>query len=132
MYGYSFVAAGKRAHLLFEARGWTTIVNDDLYTYVLTIVIIVIAGCTGIFGLLLEYYSEFGTEITSLHKPGVSAFVIGFTIGLLLSNIVLAIVYSALNTMFCCFASAPIEFYKSHADLSENLRHVWKNRGLIR
>lgn len=126
MHGYSFLDAGKQANLLFEARGWTTIVNDDLYTYVLTIVTIVIGGCTGIFGLLLEHYSEYGLGITSYHKPGVAGFAIGFTMGLLLSNIVVAIVSSALNTMFCCYASRPIEFHKNHTDLSSNLRQKWK------
>ena len=127
MYGYPFLKAGKQANILFRGRGWTKIVNDDLYMYVLTIIIVVIAGCTGLFGLMLEHFSEIESGITSFQKPGVTSFLIGFLTGLLLSNVLIAVVSGALNTMFCCFASNPMELRKNHENLFEELRHVWKD-----
>lgn len=126
IYGYSTMKAGKEATMIFEARGWTTIVSDDLLPNVLNILSIVISGCTGIFGLLLEHYLHIGEGITSFHRPMVAAFAIGLVIGFVLSNILMGTVSSALNTVLVCYAAGPAEFQKNNPDLSTKMRQSWK------
>lgn len=51
LYGYEYMEAGKRVMTLFQARGWTTIINDDLISNTLGLMSLVIAALTGFVGI---------------------------------------------------------------------------------
>ena len=72
LYGYSLLDAGRNATELFDKRGWTTIVSDDLVANVLLMFSIVVGGVTGCFGMLLQGIGE--VEFSSLHEPSFTAF----------------------------------------------------------
>ena len=59
MYRYGWLDASRKASELLLARGWATIANDDLIINVLLLVSLVIGGCTGCFGALLEDTDQF-------------------------------------------------------------------------
>lgn len=54
IYGYSYLQSGKMVIELFRARGWETIVTDDLIGYVLAFTTFSVGLCTGLFSLCLE------------------------------------------------------------------------------
>jgi hypothetical protein len=72
LYGYGLLDAGHNATELFEKRGWTTIVSDDLVTNVLLLFSVVVGGVTGCFGVLIQRIDKLG--FTSFHEPTVTAF----------------------------------------------------------
>ena len=54
IYGYSYLQSGKMVVELFRARGWETIVTDDLVGYVLFFTTITIGLFTGLGAMVLE------------------------------------------------------------------------------
>lgn len=127
LYGYGFSEGGEKAIQLFEAREWTDVVRDNLINNVLMMASVVIGGSTGCFAVLAEEVD--GYEFTTLHTPITTAFLIGFVLGLVLSNVLLlGVVGSAVNTVLVCFAAGPFEFNKNHPRLSREMREVWSQQ----
>jgi len=116
MYGYSFFDAGKQANRLFEKRGWTEIVDNDLLNNLLTIVSLVIGGTCGWIAIVVE----------SSDRPALVSFCIGSVIGVTLSNILFSIITSSVNTVLCCFAGNPVEFRNNHPECSHVMREAWR------
>ena len=73
LYGYGLLDAGHNATSLFEKRGWTTIVTDDLVPNVLLMASLVIGGVTGVFGTGIE--SLDALDLSTLGRPFLTAFV---------------------------------------------------------
>lgn len=72
LYGYSLLDAGHNATELFEKRGWSTIVSDDLVSNVLLMFSIVVGGMTGCFGILLQRLDQL--NFSSFEQPTYTAF----------------------------------------------------------
>lgn len=123
LYGYGLLDAGHNATDLFEKRGWTTIVSDDLVANVLLMFSIVVGGVTGCFGILLQGIDEL--EFSSFHEPIFTAFVIGLGVGLVLTSVLFAIISSSVNAVIVCFAGSPLEFEQNHPELSAEMRAAW-------
>jgi hypothetical protein len=73
LYGYGLVDAGLHSAELFEKRGWTTIVSDDLVPNVLFMISLAIAGLTGMLAYMLEHIEAL--SLTSLGVPLITSFV---------------------------------------------------------
>lgn len=124
MYGYRFFEAGKQANRLFEKRGWTEIVDNDLLNNLLTIVSLVIGGTCGWIAIVMEC-SEY-EQLVSSDRPALVSFCIGSVIGVTLSNILFSIITSSVNTVLCCFAGSPVEFRNNHPECSHAMREAWR------
>lgn len=72
LYGYGLMDAGLQSAELFEKRGWTTIVSDDLVPNVLLLITLTISGVTGIFAHLLERFESL--SLTASQEPLVTPF----------------------------------------------------------
>jgi hypothetical protein len=72
LYGYGFIDAGLLSAALFEKRGWSTIVSDDLVPNVLLLSSLVIGGTTGLFAFSIESM-EF-LSLASLQVPSKASF----------------------------------------------------------
>lgn len=73
LYGYNLVEAGLHSTELFDKRGWTTIVSDDLVPNVLLMSCLVIGGVTGCFAHLIEASGKLA--LSSLDEPVTTSFV---------------------------------------------------------
>jgi hypothetical protein len=127
MYNYSYCEGGEKALQLFETREWMDIARDTLIQNILLMASIVIGGSCGIVAVLVEEVD--GYEFTSLHKPILTSFLIGFFLGFILSNILLlGLAASAVNTVLVCFAAEPFAFDRNHPHLSREMREVWSQQ----
>lgn len=54
LYGYSYLEAGKNVFTLFQQKGWTVIINDDLVSNTLSLFCLVIGLLTGAVGLIMD------------------------------------------------------------------------------
>jgi hypothetical protein len=127
MYNYSFCEGGEKAIQLFETREWMDIARDTLIQNILLMASIVIGGLSGMVAVLVEEVD--GYEFTSLHKPILTSFLIGFFLGFILSNILLlGLAASAVNTVLVCFAAEPFAFDRNHPHLSREMREVWSQQ----
>lgn len=126
MYHYGFLEAGGNATELFEKRGWSTIVSDDLVPNVLFLTSLVIGGVTGCFAYLLSELDRLAVIIPK-DDPGLAPFIEGLIIGLVLPSVVFGIISSAVNSVLVCFACSPMDFEIRHRDLSHNMRAAWRD-----
>ena len=72
LYGYSLIDAGLHSTELFEKRGWTTIVSDDLVPNVILLITLTITGLTGVFAHLLEHFESL--KLTASQEPIMTPF----------------------------------------------------------
>ena len=124
LYNYEFSEAACRATDLFEKRGWTTIVSDDLIPNILLITSLVLGGMTGCFAGLLEWIDVL--QISSLDEPGMVSFVIGAVIGVVLASILFGLIHGSVNAVIVCFAAEPVDFQQNHPQLSDEMREAWR------
>jgi hypothetical protein len=124
LYGYGFLDASEHASELFEKRGWTLIVSDDLVPNILLITSLVIGGVTGCFAHLIS--QMYGLHVSSLEDTGVVSFVEGVVIGLVLTSVLFGVISSSVNTVIVCFAASPVDFENNHPELSHEMRSAWR------
>ena len=124
LYGYSFLDASRHASELFEKRGWTMIVSDDLVPNVLLITSLVLGGVTGCFAYVLSMMDRL--HVTNLDAPDLMSFAEGIIIGLALTSVLFGVISSSVNTVLVCFCASPVDFERNHPDLSHEMRSAWR------
>jgi Plasma-membrane choline transporter len=124
LYGYGFLDAGHNATELFQKRGWTTIVSDDLVPNVLVMASLGIGGVTGCFGFFISGMDSL--HVLSVDEPGVVSFATGLVIGLVLTSVLFGVISSSVNAVIVCFASSPLDFERNHPVLSHEMRSAWR------
>jgi len=124
LYHYGLKDAGHKANDLFDKRGWSRIVTDDLISSVLAMVSLVIGGLSGSFAVILQALDGHG--LTSFGHPVLTSFLIGFMVGIVLSAVLFSIIDSSVCAVIVCFAASPVEFHRNHPELSHEMRHAWK------
>lgn len=127
LYGYSYLEAGKNVLTLFENKGWTVIITDDLCDNVLIMISFAIGLITGIIGQIITSLDK--TILANIgidEQTGMVGFGIGFLVGFVFSSVLMSVIGSAVNTVIVCFAEAPAEFEQNHPMLSMELRQAWR------
>lgn len=126
LYGYSYLEAGKNVMTLFQNKGWTVIITDDLIENVLFMVSVGVGLVTGLVGLIMGKANQNLFAGIGVDDAGIVGFVIGLLAGFILASILMSVVASAVNTVIVCFAEAPSEFQANHPQLSTEMRQAWK------
>jgi hypothetical protein len=124
LYGYGLIDAGLHASELFETRGWTKIVTDDLVPNVLFLISLVIGGVTGLFAYVIEGFEML--SISSLGVPDTTSFMVGSLVGLVVSSVLFGIISSSVNAVICLFAASPADFQQNHPKLSMQMSNSWR------
>ena len=126
LYGFGYIEAGRNVIQLFQQKGWTVIITDDLNDRVLLMMNLGVGALTGLIGMLAamadqnlvgDLGDEFGTATV--------AFFVAFIVGLAFCSIMMSVVGSAVNTVIVCFAESPAEFEANHPSLSREMRSSW-------
>lgn len=125
MYHYGFLEAGNNATDLFERRGWSMIVSDDLVPNVLFLTSLVIGGITGCFAYFLSQIDRLAV-VNPKDETGLAPFVEGVIIGLVLPSVVFSLISSSVNAVLVCFAASPLDFERTHPQLSHEMRSAWR------
>ncbi|KAL9190529.1 hypothetical protein ACHAXT_000235 [Thalassiosira profunda] len=124
MYGYSYLEAGKNVMTLFNQKGWSIIISDNLVSNVLSLFCLIVGGVVGCIGLIMNetnpsWFEGYGSSASSV------AFGFSFLVGIVISAILLSVVDSSVNTVLVAFAEAPMEFEENHPELSSEMREAW-------
>lgn len=124
LYGYDYLTAGRKVMEIFNGRGWTMIINDDLVSRVLIIMSVVIGILTGCVSLVLaKLHPGLIIEFGSLGQ--IIAFLLPLFIGTSMSLIVMSVVSSAVDTVIVAFCEAPMEFERNHPGLHRQMTTAW-------
>jgi hypothetical protein len=133
LYGYSYLDAGKNVMTLFDLRGFSVIISDQLASAALSFMTISVGLITAGLGLLInkENPDWLKTFAGDQHGDGdktissLPAFAFGFLAGSAICHVIMAVIDSAVNTVLVCFAEAPEEFEENHPELSQKMREAW-------
>jgi len=127
LYGFGYIEAGRNVIQLFQQKGWTVVITDNLTEWALFMMSVVVGAVTGIIGLLASVanpnlLADLGEDNASF----AAAFFASFLVGVVFSSILMRVVQSAVNTVIVCFAESPAEFERNHPVLSSEMRSKWR------
>ena len=126
LYGFGYIEAGRNVIQLFQQKGWTVLITDDLNDRVLLMMSLGVAALTGIVGAVATMANQNLLADLNLEAgAGGVAFFICFFVGLVFSSILMSVVGSAVDTVIVCFAESPGEFEANHPSLSGEMRSAW-------
>jgi hypothetical protein len=121
--GQSFRAASRSFLELFQQRGWTMIINDDLAGHALTIVTLAIGFISAAIGGV-SVYVAMPNSPSRTAIAGMAAFFC-FAIGLTMGTLMASILSSGVRTAFVCFAMNPAALGATHPEHLQNLLIAW-------
>lgn len=126
LYGFGYIEAGRNVIQLFQQKGWSVLITDDINERVMLMMKLGVGALTGLVGLLAAMADKNLLDGLGL-EDGVAivAFFISFIVGLVFSSILMSVVSSSVNTVIVCFAESPSEFEANHPDLSREMRSAW-------
>mmetsp|Transcript_22250 Transcript_22250/g.52364 ORF Transcript_22250/g.52364 Transcript_22250/m.52364 type:complete len:498 (+) Transcript_22250:81-1574(+) len=129
LYGQSFLEAGQNVMQLFQQKGWTVIINDDLVDRVLLMVSVGVGFLVGFIGMIIALTNNNLLAGIVDNADGTSVGAVGFFVGMVagfvFTSILMSVVGSANNTVIVCFAESPAEFEANHPQLSAEMRSAW-------
>lgn len=129
LYGYSYLEAGKNVITLFQQRGWTTIISDNLTARVLGMMSFTIGLITGLLAAILA--GILGVAASSpegaVGGMALGSLLIAFFVGMMVASIVMTVINSAVDTVIVLFAEAPMELQQNHPVLSEAMNRTWSS-----
>lgn len=121
--GQSFRTASRSFLDLFQQRGWTMIINDDLAGNALTIVTIAIGFVSAAVGGI-TVYAAMPNSGSRAAIAGMAAFFC-FKIGIAMGTVMASILSSGVRTAFVCFALNPAALGSTHPEHFQNLVAAW-------
>jgi Plasma-membrane choline transporter len=125
LYGFSYLEAGRNVIQLFQNKGWTAIISDDLCDNVLFMISVAIGLASGLVGLIIGSLDSSMFADLGFDSSAGPAFFIGLMTGFIFSSIIMSVVGSAVNTVIVCYAEAPAEFQMNHPQLAAQMRASW-------
>lgn len=126
LYGFGYIEAGRNVIQLFQQKGYSTIITDDINERVLLMMKLGVGALTGLVGMLVAMADQSLLDGLGLDEGvGIAAFFVSFVVGLVFCGILMSVVGSSVNTVIVCFAESPAEFEANHPDLSREMRSAW-------
>jgi hypothetical protein len=124
LYGKDFRTAGREVQAMFDQRGWTAVINDDLVSKTLGVANLGVGAVTGFAGGLSMYLGYAGSETVNLHWVGAVA-LLSFFVGMLLAFTVSGVITSAVRTVFVCYAKASDVLEQTRPEANQRLTRAW-------
>lgn len=125
IHGKDFITSGKEVSALFQERGWSALVNDNLADRVLALSCVGIACVTGLVGGGVAA-SEADNSSTSIR----SSALLSFVVGLWMARTVTGVLTSSVRTIFVCFARAPTALANNHPAIFMKMCEAWQESHL--
>eukprot|EP01038_Epipyxis_sp_PR26KG_P010595 gene10595-14234_t len=119
IHGMDFRLASKQAVRLFEKKGWTAILNDDIIEFVLYLG----NGGIAIITMLIGYY--YSRAVRLGHVFTVFLTLLGFYSGYFMSMLTVSTITSSVAAICVCFAEDPSSFQVTHEDLYASMTASW-------
>jgi hypothetical protein len=121
LYGYDYIEAGKNVCNLFKARGWTTIISDNLVIRCLSMMAWSVGLLTAVLVTGLAYATGLGNGLVAY----LTCWHVGFLVGWVNASVLMGVLAHAVDTIIVCFAEAPLEFDENHPELSSEMHTSW-------
>jgi len=141
LYGYDYLTAGQKVVRLFQERGWTTIIQDDLIQRALQLVTLALGLATAALGVLFatwhpSWVAAWGNAVeedstgdnipTVSHASLMAAFLVSLLVGSAVGHLLLSVVASAVDTVLVAWAEAPLELERHYPGLYAAQVAAWR------
>ena len=103
---------------LFQQRGWTAVINDDLVSTTLVVANFGVAAVSALAGGLASRTSSY-VRISQV-------MMLSFILGLLMAFTVTGVLMSAVRTIFVCYAKASDVIGRTRPESAKKLRTAWE------
>lgn len=123
-YGYSFVTASKHVFKLFASKGWSAIVNDDLTGNVFFLGNVIIGAVSAYIAVSMVHDTD-KQRLAMFEHPDVIVAIFAFLIGYGVNNLFMAVIASAVTTVFVLWAEDPHGWQLTRPDHYERLHSAW-------
>jgi hypothetical protein len=124
IYGMDLRTAGTKVVELFQCRGWSMIINDDLIRNVLSLGSLVVGALSAgaaVAWASAESFSSSEMQTASLPVAGV----LGFIVGASMCSVIMTVIDSAVCTIYVCFAEDPGALRTTHPAAHHELMSAW-------
>lgn len=125
-WGKSYIESGRAVMALFERRGWTTIINDDLIANVLSLSIIALSLFCAAIGYTFAFFFSSYFISCGITSPSTFLGLIGGALGAAVGHVLVSLLHSAVSTIFVCLAEDPMALQKNHPNEFEILCYTWQ------
>ena len=125
-WGKSYLESGRSVWSLFERRGWTTIINDDLISNVLTLSILALSLFCSAIGYTFAYFFSSYLVACGISNPATFLSLIGAGSGVIVGNIIVCLLHASVACVFVCLAEDPIALQRHHPNSYEDLVYKWQ------
>lgn len=125
-WGKSYLESGRSVWSLFERRGWTTIINDDLISNVLTLSILALSLFCSAIGYTFAYFFRSYLIACGITSPATFLTLIGAGCGVIVGNVIVCLLHASVACIFVCVAEDPIALQKHHPNSYESLVYTWQ------
>lgn len=125
IYGFGYLEAGRNVFTLFQNKGWTAIISDNLCRDALLLMSLLVGLCSGLMGLVIGYTNASLFQNMGAESSLWPSFGIGFLCGFLVASVMFSVVGAGVNTVIVCFAEDPAAFERNHPELSGQMRAAW-------
>lgn len=122
IYGFSYLEAGKEVINLFQSKGWSVLITDDLVDRLLMVMSLLISL---VGGLVAMFVGQSALNDEGIEEAGMVAFVGGFVVSFVCATSALGIIGGAVNTVIVLYCEAPAELEQNHPELSSEMRGAW-------
>lgn len=132
IYGKTYCDAGKATWQLFQSKGISAIVNDDLSGSVLSFACFITGAIVVAATIGVGHFGYDMTNVTKFHGDGTLYLilwcVIGFLVGFVLCMCSMIVIRSGVATIFVCFAEDPQALADSKPVVYNDLVTAWAKR----
>jgi len=128
LFGYSYFTSAKEACGLFEKRGLSAVINQQLVWTVLTMTCLLVGACMALFGVVLarENQDILGAAYTETEAEAALGLA-GFVMGYAMSSVLTSVLSASVATVFVCFAEDPEALSYSHSNAHAKLASAWQS-----
>lgn len=123
IYGYGYLHAGEEVLGLFNNRGWTSIINDQLIENVLWVASVMVAILTGLIGVEIVKDDD---EFTALSGPYAIAFFQGCACGYFMATTLFSVVSAGATAVLVLFAEDDEILRLHHREEFDRLDAAWR------
>ncbi|CAK4120889.1 unnamed protein product [Aphanomyces euteiches] len=127
IHGYGFVKAGSRVSQLFNSKGWTGVVNDDLTQKVFWLGNLVVGGLTCFIAVVVvaDQVEKKAFEFPGVKRPEYMVGFFAFLVGYIVNNLFMSLMGGAVSTIFVLWAEDPQGWQQTRPDHYARLHTAW-------
>ena len=125
LHGYSFMTAGRHVTDMFNAKGWTSIVNDDLTQRVFFLGNVIVGAMSAWIAVHVVAKDVKEQIFPGVDNPEYIVAVCAFLVGYVVNSVFMVVMGSAVTAVFVLWAEDPQGWQLTHPDHYAALHAAW-------